>query len=134
MSRAATAGFGAIYVAGLALVIGYFVYLATGANKLYVEHDTSAIQYAIGTEVKAANARLTPTATVYKSPTPTPTDSPPTETPRATYGAQTTPGLYMYEPPQIPPTPYEVDWPLCEDLAASPTPTTFKRLCEVKGE
>ena len=110
------------------------LYRAAEPSQLYVEADNGPILEAMATEAKAANARLTPTATPYKSPTPTPTDSPPTETPRATYGAQTTPGLYMYEPPQIPPTPYEVDWPLCEDLAASPTPTTFKRLCEVKGE
>ena len=129
MSRSAIAGFGAIALAALVIL-----YRAAEPSQLYVEADNGPILEAMATEAKAANARLTPTATVYKSPTPTPTDSPPTETPRATYGAQTTPGLYMYEPPQIPPTPYEVDWPLCEDLAASPTPTTFKRLCEVKGE
>ena len=119
-------------IALAALVVAYQF---TRPQSLYVKQaDNAPILNAIATEVKAANQRLTPTPKPYKSPTPTPTDSPPTETPLPTYSADAngTPGLYLFEPPQIPPTPYVEDWPICADLAATPDPFSFSRTCEVK--
>lgn len=72
---------------------------------------------------------MVPTATRTKTPKLTPE---PSETPLPTFGAQTTPGLYEFIPPDTAMTPHVEDWPLCDDLAASPTPMAFKRTCEVK--
>lgn len=121
MSRAAAIGFAAIVGAAL-----FLAWQARDRGPLVAEADNTSLLEAIGTEIKAGNAALTPTKTPYLTSTPTRTPKPATETPQPTYGPDATQEVGWYVVPAWTETPVQaltveaVGLPQCAEVTPRP--------------
>jgi hypothetical protein len=98
MSRLAPLSFLAILA-----VAALIAYRVAEPQRLVAEAENADVQLTIAVGVAAMASALTPTATAYASPTPTRTPKPATNTPEATFGSESSPGIYIV--PAWTPTP-----------------------------
>lgn len=127
MSRFAVAGFVALTVA-----IGMVAWRIATPARMVIESDNAVLLSGIATSAAAQAQALTPTATPYRSATPTRTPEPPTRTPLPTYAADASPGIYTVA--RWSPTPLGY-WTVEPDVlppCATVTPQPFRDIeCEV---
>lgn len=121
-------------VVAVGLVIGVVVVGSASLLTAVGRMDGSGSSSVAITVVVPTQVIQWPTATI--TPTPTPTRTPyPTIPPAPTvpaYSGQTEPGLYVIPARTIPVPTSIVEWPRCEELAATPEAPAYDRTCEVR--
>lgn len=128
MKHLAPLGFVAII--GCVALIAYRI---AEPSHLYVATDNRDLLAGMATGQALQLTAIAPTPTPYHSPTPRPTEKPPTETPLPTWSADAAPGVYAVPAwTEVPAQVDEVDKGL--QPCAAVTPEQWKPVnCEVGG-